>query len=76
MKWTREPPTKPGWYWYKHYNYEGEQHDVVVIMQNKKHLYANLMQIHLGRRKLSEFIKSFHVKAWAGPIQEPTEPEE
>ena len=63
MKWTSEPPTAPGWYWWR--KRAGKVPSVVEIEESEA------FPGKLVRRDRDEFLPSYG--KWAGPLQEPEE---
>ena len=59
LRWTKEPPTEPGLYWYRNKKVEG----VIQICESVKGLYV--MCHGFGEEY------DIPVGEWAGPIQEP-----
>jgi hypothetical protein len=69
MKWTSEPPTKPGWYWFG--NDTGKACVQVSYMNRNGGYYA----VALGAVSfdVTMWKKNHEDMRWAGPIPEPTE---
>lgn len=65
MKWTKDKPTKPGWYWVKFKKLQSEIYSVTSDERGK---------LWLLDRDITEPISSCeYIIAWAGPIEEPKE---
>ena len=69
MHWTKEPPTEPGWYFFRG--------NIPGYHENNPPVYVDVHQnkVVLVRRAswvLSNLIIKYDIE-WAGPIQEPVE---
>jgi hypothetical protein len=63
MKWTKELPTQPGWYWDRLPSI-----GVISISQITRDHYGKLFLVDNGPLDL------YQGREWAGPIPEPTSP--
>lgn len=71
MKWTTEPPTKPGFYWCK---VEDEASIVEVSEWHAEELDKNLLVVELignEEKFILDEILSSEGPLWSGPIPEP-----
>lgn len=57
LKWTKEKPTKNGWYWYKK-----EEHESIVVFVRLGRVFKIYSQYARGVEGMSG--------RWAGPLQE------
>lgn len=65
MKWTKEPPTKPGWYWVR---IDGEIETVRVGQNPDRSFFVYING--------SEYVRSLQdFDSWAGPVEAPRSPE-
>lgn len=69
LRWTKEPPTEPGWYFFRG--------NIPGYHENNSPVYVDVHQnkVVLVRRAswvLSNLIIKYDIE-WAGPIQEPVE---
>lgn len=68
MKWTKEKPTKPGWYWFRSETEYGTCTTVLEI----RNVQGGLVVVEtIAIYPLEEFREG----EWAGPIPEPEEVE-
>jgi len=68
-RWTKEKPTKPGWYWHRMPFLNDAKHAVQVFLRDGKyHAILSVGIVPIG--------PSFEGSEWAGPISEPTEDKE
>lgn len=65
VRWTQEPPTEPGWYWYKDMDWDRQ---IVYVFYDSVHrgIFVQIMEEYPYSRNLNELKGE-----WAGPIQEP-----
>ena len=68
MKWTSEPPTQEGWYFIRQ---SGQHMGIRRVL-----LYCDSLVAFFGPVKQSVEFMAKTGTQWAGPIPEPTEPEE
>jgi hypothetical protein len=67
LRWSREPPTEPGWYWVKDHVGTG----IVEVVIRPGHRY---LAIYEDSYPKGNFIPVAGILAeWAGPIPEPEE---
>ena len=75
MKWTDEPPTKPGWHW--HETYKGMLRGVPVYEHKCSYVYFRTITYKDGTTKTYITADGIDINQlsgrWAGPIPEPTE---
>lgn len=68
LKWTREQPVEPGWYWFR----ANDPHRAPVVVEVARHATGMLM----ARRVQGQIIPPWLLEGWwAGPIPEPMPPE-
>ena len=77
MTWTKEPPTKPGWYWVREIpgrsGFPGKGKSYLVsIVGTAPFLKLESAHDQAGFRL---DINLYNMGEWAGPIPEPQEPE-
>ena len=71
LQWTSEPPTEPGWYWYRLNERDNISITYVDVYGTVITYYPNLCPDGWSRQNL----KNIHGQ-WAGPIPEPMEAQE
>ena len=64
LRWTKEPPTEPGWYWNRSKKYKTKS--VVQVFEQ----FGKLYMFYPGSEVEEELSTD---DEWAGPIQEPVE---
>lgn len=64
-EWTKEPPTEPGWYWFRHM--KGSMHEVVMVSQ----FHSGLRVFGPAHDWIS--IDMLHGEWWPVPIEPPEE---
>lgn len=62
MKWTKELPTKPGWYWAKQY---ADVKTIVQVADYDGELCVKVGNVNIGVNRIAVPCE------WAGPIKEP-----
>ena len=69
MKWSKEPPTEPGWYWWKMGDVSNPMLEVVKLEWNSCYYRLGTRQYYSAHELYGD---------WAGPIPQPEEskPEE
>lgn len=69
LRWTREKPSQPGWYWWRNLNLkdEADRGPFVYFVRD----YAGEMAI--GNARIKGFAR-FEQGDWAGPLTLPEEP--
>lgn len=66
MRWTKEPPTKPGWYWWR--EAPRERTYVVEVFYGEQHINMQLICVrYAGTDDKVHYIVEFDGE-WAGPI--------
>lgn len=67
LRWTKEPPTEPGYYWYEE---DHENQPVYVFRGAPLHGKTTLYAQFFGEGDVVHKVSEMSGK-WAGPIQEP-----
>jgi len=67
MKWTKEPPTKPGWYWVKG---KYDRWPIEISRNRNGDLSVNCNE---GDYSIPEYKSMRRIELWSGPIPEPEE---
>ncbi len=68
LAWTKEPPTKPGWYWA---HFDGDQSTAAQIVYFADILYR---EVCIAGSDIHEEFAAFDL--WSGPIEPPPVPED
>lgn len=69
MKWTKQAPTEPGWWWVRYM--DGQRKEVVAIAQTERRYESLNWRLMSGVWQPMTFRK---ISEWAGPIEPPEEP--
>ena len=68
LRWSKEPPQEPGWYWTKGWNGVG----CVEVFMRPGHNYLAIMDPAVCAHTKRNFLPVVNLGAeWAGPIQIP-----
>ena len=74
LKWTTEPPTEPGWYWWREYPEPGALHMVKVARRppyGRMVILLSATEVRpVSGRQAYEMQRGMHAQ-FAGPIPEP-----
>lgn len=83
MKWTKEPPTEPGWYWVKYNGYRTGAEITTLFELDRPTpggMFSHLPLVRVERGGYKErydcqihFHPDCYPVFWAGPIEEPNE---